>query len=55
MDVNKERILNDPSASYWLKSQVRIIKERDPVDALSDALVLVKLLEQSVKEAGYER
>lgn len=34
-------IASSPEASYWLKDAVRAAEKRDPVDALSDAEVLV--------------
>lgn len=33
-------VLNDPTASYWLKKQVMEILSRDPVDVLNDLEVL---------------
>ncbi len=38
------RIMNDPSASYWLKRAVDDAMHRDCCDALSDAETLVALL-----------
>ena len=40
-----ERVLNDPSASYWLKSALEQAIDRDPVDAASDAAILAVLLQ----------
>ncbi len=34
----------DPCTSYTLKDQLEIALDRDPVDALSDAELLVRLL-----------
>jgi len=38
-------LLADPTASSWLKSALREALERDPVDALNDALALAAALE----------
>ncbi len=43
--IEGEEILDDPSASDWLKDALRSALERDPVDALNDALVLAATLE----------
>ena len=40
-----ERVLNDPSASYWLKDALKQAFDRDPVDAASDAAILAVLLQ----------
>jgi len=37
-------ILNDPSASYWLKDSLRSALRRDIVDAANDAEVLAEVL-----------
>jgi len=37
-------ILNDPSASYWLKDALRSALTRDIVDACNDAEVLAEVL-----------
>lgn len=39
-----ESILNDPSASFWLKDALRSALQRDPVDAARDAEVLAAVL-----------
>ena len=48
--ANEQTILDDPSASTWLKSQINKSKERDPVDALNDAEVLVEVLAARLKK-----
>jgi len=40
-----ERIMSDESASDWLRAALRTALERDPVDALNDALALAAVLE----------
>jgi hypothetical protein len=37
-------ILNDPSASYWLKDSLRSALRRDPIDAVNDAEILAEVL-----------
>ena len=41
----RETIMNDPSASHWLKRAVAELWERDVVDALNDLDVLREVLE----------
>ena len=40
-----EGVMSDESASDWLKAALRTALERDPVDALNDALALAAALE----------
>lgn len=42
-------ILADPQASEWLKSALKSATERDPIDALNDALVLAATLEERLR------
>jgi len=44
-----EQVFDDPAASFWLKSTVRAALERDPVDALNDALVLAAILDARLR------
>jgi hypothetical protein len=44
-----EAILDDPAASDWLKGALRTALERDPVDALNDALWLAATLEERLR------
>ena len=48
-DSEGEEILEDPAASDWLKGALRTALERDPVDALNDALVLAGALEARLR------
>ena len=41
----EEKVPSDESASYWLRDALRSAFERDPVDALNDALALADILE----------
>lgn len=41
-----EEIRNDADASYWLKSALDSALQRDPVDAVADAEVLVMALRE---------
>jgi hypothetical protein len=48
-------ILADQAASSWLRSALRSALERDPVDALNDALVLAAALDAHLRrELGLE-
>ena len=40
-----EGVMSDESASDWLRAALRTALERDPVDALNDALALAAALE----------
>jgi len=44
-----QEILADPQASEWLKSALKSATERDPIDALNDALVLAATLEDRLR------
>ncbi|HZE20238.1 MAG TPA: hypothetical protein VE402_08965 [Candidatus Angelobacter sp.] len=44
-DPAVEEVMSDESASDWLKAALRTALERDPVDALNDALALTAALE----------
>ena len=44
-----EDVLADASASLWLKSALREALERDPADALNDALALAGILEDRLR------
>jgi hypothetical protein len=46
---NSQEILADPAASEWLKVALKSAIERDPVDALNDALVLAATLEDRLR------
>jgi hypothetical protein len=48
-DIEGEEILHDPAASDWLKGALRTALERDPADALNDALVLAGALEARLR------
>lgn len=40
--------LDDPATSFWLKRQIIETRDRDPLDALSDAQLLVDILSTRV-------
>jgi hypothetical protein len=48
-EIEGEEILDDPVASDWLKAALRTALERDPVDALNDALLLAATLEERLR------
>jgi hypothetical protein len=43
--LTAEDVIADEATSFWLKSALRTALERDPVDALNDAIVLAATLE----------
>ncbi len=45
-----ETIKHSSLVSYWLKETVKSAMQRDPVDALKDAEVLVRLLKKVCNE-----
>jgi hypothetical protein len=45
----EEAILADPAASQWIKGALQSALERDPVDALNDALLLAAALEERLR------
>ena len=45
------QVLADPTASAWLKSALRALDSRDPVDALNDVEALQEIAEQRLNEA----
>ena len=47
--VESKEIFEDPAASAWLRSALRTALERDPVDALNDALALAQVLEERLR------
>ncbi len=47
--MDKQKVLNDPSASFWLKDTILKCDTRDPIDVLNDLDVLYKLTEQRLE------
>ena len=43
--LTAEDVIADETTSFWLKAALRTALERDPVDALNDAIVLATTLE----------
>lgn len=43
-------LLNDPAGSYWFRSALAGALDRDPVDALNDAELLVEILRARLAE-----
>ena len=53
--LSAQDILADQAASAWLRSALQSALERDPVDALNDALVLAAALDTHLRtELGLE-
>ena len=49
--LEADAVLADPSASHWLKQSIETALQRDPVDALNDALVLAAVLDGHLRDA----
>jgi len=47
--ANVQSVLTDETASEWLKAALGAALQRDPVDALNDALFLAGLLEERLR------
>lgn len=50
-DLEVGAVLADPSTSRWLKQSIESALQRDPVDALNDALVLAAVLDSHLRDA----
>jgi hypothetical protein len=48
-----QRILTDPTSSDWIKSALHAALQRDPVNALNDALLLAGILEERLRLLFY--
>jgi len=48
-DLPAETALSDEATSEWLKGALREALERDPADALNDALLLAGILEDRLR------
>lgn len=48
---SENKLENDPSVSHWLKEQLALTRQRDPLDALNDAELLVRMLEIRLENA----
>lgn len=48
-NIQAYEVLQDPTASYWLKQAFSSVLTRDPVDAVNDAKTLVSLLENRLE------
>ena len=46
----RNQVLADPTASAWLKSALRALDGRDPVDALNDVDALLAITEQRFRD-----
>jgi hypothetical protein len=42
-------LVNDPSTSYWLKQQITKLQNRDVLDGLIDAEILVEVLKEKAE------
>lgn len=48
--MTESDILNDPATSYWLKEQISVASNRDIVDFLADAELLVAVLKTRLEK-----
>lgn len=56
--TKRDAVLNDPAASFWLKTEISALERRDPVDAFNDADKLLSLsllrMETAFRSEGFE-
>lgn len=50
----EKNIINCSSTSRWLKEQINLSENRDPVDAINDAEILIKVLEDRIKDINQD-
>lgn len=50
IELDIDRVRNDPSASFWLKRTLDAALTRDPVDAASDAEILADILKRRAEQ-----
>ena len=43
-DTCVDRIILDPTTSYWLQDALVVLRQRDPVDAVNDAEMLADIM-----------
>ena len=53
--MTPQQILNDPTASSWLKERVRELPTRDIVDMMADVGILMELLEEQLNDLMWEQ
>lgn len=46
----KQRVLQDPAASFWLQQRIVELDNRDVVDALHDVVYLTRFLKTKFEE-----
>ena len=45
-DTCVDRIILDPTPSYWLQDALVVLRQRDPVDAVNDAEMLADIMRE---------
>lgn len=50
-----DRLLKDPSTSYWLQDAIVSARKRDIVDAINDAQILLEALTDDLSERDFDR
>lgn len=48
--MEKNKLLNDDSISFWLKKQLVELEQRDPLDVLNDLELLICYTEKRVED-----
>lgn len=46
--IIEDEIINDPTASFWLKEQINKSLERDPIDMLNDIDTLTAIIKSRI-------
>lgn len=46
MTKRMQETLDSPEASHWLKSQIKALSERYPIDAMNEAAFLAELVRE---------
>ena len=53
--TNVQEILDNPTISSWLKEQIKISEKRDVLDAINDAELLLKILNERFEALANQR
>lgn len=46
----EQRVMQDPSSSFWLKEQIEATDERDVLDVMKDVEILLSIIHQRFNE-----
>ena len=50
-----DRLIKDPTTSYWLKDAIVALRKRDVVDALNDVEILLEVLTDDLSKRDFDR